>query len=103
MPDISVGRTWSGHWCDHNLSDKYGDRLAYEHNYPTYFPQAASNPQKPYCYPEAALGEFRRWFRQVYVREGKFENYLATKVRKGEIGVSFAQLAIASYAEPEAG
>ncbi len=76
VPDISVGKTWASYWVESELSGKYGDRQTYEHNYPDYFPQAKSNPQGPWCYPESALGEFRKWFREVYIAEGKFKSYL---------------------------
>ena len=33
-------------------------------NYPEYFSESASNPQLPFCYPEAALWEFRKWVDQ---------------------------------------
>ncbi len=58
VPDISVGKAWSTHWNDNNLSEKYGKRTRYEHEYPDYYPQSKSNPQPSYCYPNAALGEF---------------------------------------------
>ena len=67
VPDISVGTCWSKHWVDNNLDAAYGNRQTYEHNYPSYFPQALSNPQDARCYPDAALGEFRRWLREVYI------------------------------------
>lgn len=97
VPDISVGRTWSDHWNKNGLSTTYGDRLQYEHNYPEYFPQATSNPQVPWCYPEAALGEFRRWFREIYIGEGKFKNYLNNQAKTKTLPPSFAQLAIQAY------
>lgn len=97
VPDISVGRLWSQHWKDNNLSEKYGERTKYEHNYPDYFPQAGSNPQEPWCYPENALGEFRRWFREQYIRGGNFKNYIESKVQQKQLPVSFAQLAISAY------
>ena len=56
IPDISIGKCWSKHWIDNGLASRFGDRLEYQHNYPPYFPQAASNPQTPWCYPEGALG-----------------------------------------------
>jgi hypothetical protein len=61
------------------------------------FPQSASNPQEPWCYPEKALGEFRRWFRETYVGSGKFQSYIEGKVRDKQLPVSFAQLAVAAY------
>lgn len=97
IPDISVGQQWADHWRKQGLAATFGDRVKYEHNYPDYFPQAASNPQEPWCYPESALGEFRRWFRESYVGEGKFKKYLEGKVKDNTLPVSFAQLAIAAY------
>jgi hypothetical protein len=98
VPDISVGSAWSKHWLDNELSKKYGDRRRYEHHYPDYFPQAASNPQHPFCYPDAALGEFRRWMREEYLPKG-FRAYLRNKVREGELDERSSQgvlLAISS-------
>jgi hypothetical protein len=97
VPDISVGLIWGKHWTDGVLDSIHGPRIKFEHNYPEYFPQAKSNPQHPWCYPEAALGEFRRWFREDYIGAGKFANYLTTAVKKKELPASFAQLAIAAY------
>ena len=97
VPDISVGQHWARHWKEQNFDQVYGERCKFEHNYPNYFPQSASNPQEPWCYPEAALGEFRRWLREVYIGEGKFKGYVETKVREKQLPVSFAQLAIAAY------
>lgn len=97
IPDISVGIAWGKHWSAKNLQAQFGERIKFQHNYPDYFPQAESNPQEPWCYPEMALGEFRRWIRETYVGEGKFEKYLKDKVSKQELPASFAQLAIASY------
>jgi hypothetical protein len=97
VPDISVGTHWGKHWTESGLNGKYSERIKYEHNYPTYFPQSASNPQEPWCYPDAALGEFRRWIREDYVGEGKFAKYITGKVQQKELPASFAQLAIAAY------
>lgn len=80
VPDISVGQAWSKHWGAHCWASKFGSHATYQHNYPHYFPQAASNPQLARCYPDDALGEFRRWFRQDYIGEGRFQKYLAKKV-----------------------
>jgi hypothetical protein len=77
IPDISVGRCWSDHWAE-ALEEAYGPRIKYEHNYPPYYPQAASNPQQPWAYPNEALGEFRRWFRHVYLLT-RFPKYILTK------------------------
>jgi hypothetical protein len=102
VPDISVGISWAKHWTAENLDEKYGQRIKFEHNYPSYFPQAESNPQEPWCYPEIALGEFRRWIRENYIGEGKFEKYLADKVKQRALPASFAQLAIAAYKNDDA-
>lgn len=94
VPDISVGMGWAKHWNASNLSEQFGERVSYEHNYPDDFPQAASNPQNPWCYPETALGEFRRWFRETYVGDGKLVNYLKGQAKRKALPASFAQLAI---------
>jgi hypothetical protein len=101
VPDISVGQHWSKHWTANLLDNKFGKRMKYDHCFPSYFPQADSNPQDCWCYPESALGEFRRWFRDVYIGAGKLQNYLEGKVARKELPVSFAQLAIAAYGVKE--
>lgn len=101
VPDISVGQAWAKHWKANNLSAQFGDRVEWPHHYPDYFPQAASNPQKAWCYPEMALGEFRRWMRETYIGEGKFTNYVNNQVKKRALPASFAQLAIAAYTEED--
>jgi hypothetical protein len=55
VPDISVGHLWSKYWISESLEVLNGERIKYEHNYPGYFPQAAANPQHPYCYPDCAF------------------------------------------------
>jgi hypothetical protein len=97
VPDISVGLGWGKHWSANKLDAVFGERTKFEHNYPDYFPQAKSNPQEPWCYPEIALGEFRRWVREDYIGDGKFATYLNNAVKKKELPASFAQLAIAAY------
>lgn len=82
VPDISVGLAWSRHWEESGLAQRFGESSAYLHNYPDYFPQASSNPQLVKCYPEQALGEFQRWFREDYIGEGKFKKYLSRKVHE---------------------
>ncbi|WP_083469489.1 hypothetical protein [Methylobacterium variabile] len=94
VPDISVGTHWSNHWKAAKLAEKYGDRIKYLHEYPDYFPQSASNPQKPFCYPDAALPEFRRWMREDYLKGGKFANYIGKKESEGVLPPSFSQIAL---------
>lgn len=67
IPDITVGRCWGDHWRANNLETTYGERIPYAHNYPPYYPQAASNPQSASAYPDESLTEFRRWFRHEYL------------------------------------
>jgi hypothetical protein len=69
VPDISVGQHWGRHWTENNLDHVYEQRIKYAHNYPRYFPQAGSNPQAPYCYPDEALPEFRKWMRDKYLKQ----------------------------------
>lgn len=103
VPDISVGIAWSKHWTDNNFDATYGERAKWEHNYPQIFPQSKSNPQHPWCYPESALPEFRRWFREQYVGEGMFSKYINTKIKTKELPPSFAQLVIQAYNLDEEG
>jgi hypothetical protein len=101
VPDISVGIHWGKHWTKENLDVIYGDRIKYEHNYPIYFPQAASNPQQPYCYPDEALGEFRKWVREVYIPT-QMPQYLNTKIRDGQIPAPAARAALDAFAPQKA-
>ncbi len=96
IPDISVGQAWAKFWKAENLEVVYGPRIQYEHNYPSYFPQALSNPQPAYCYPDDALGEFRKWTREVYLPT-KFPTYLETKVKQGQLPAKNATAAIAAF------
>lgn len=97
VPDGSVGIHWSKQWTEKNLTAVYGEREKWQHNYPDYFPQSGSNPQDAWCYPEMALGEFRRWMRENYIGDGKFTKYINTKIKQKELPASFAQLVITAY------
>lgn len=97
VPDISVGIAWGKHWTENGFDAAYGERVKWDHNYPEYFKQALSNPQPAWCYPEMALGEFRRWLRENYIKQGKFAAYIGTKVAQKQLPASFAQLAVAAY------
>lgn len=96
IPDISVGQHWASHWRDNNLEAKFGQRGNYPHDYPPYFPQAVSNPQPAHCYPDAALPEFRRWIREVYLPT-KMPIYLRNKEKQGALPPSFVKLAITAF------
>ncbi len=97
VPDGSVGIHWSRHWSDGGFDQRFGLRLKWDHNFPEYFPQAKSNPQPAWCYPEAALPEFRRWMRENYIGDGKFTKYLNDKVKQKALPASFAQLVTTAY------
>ena len=99
VPDISVGQRWGKKWLSENLESVYGMRLKFEHNYPDYFPQALSNPQHPWCYPDEALPEFRSWFKQEYLREF-FPNYLNGQVRLGKIKAATGVKMLAATQHP---
>lgn len=100
IPDISVGVHWGKHWTGENLDVVYGERIKYDHSYPLYFAQSASNPQPAYCYPDDALGEFRQWVREIYIPE-KMPEYLNTKVRQGQIAAPQAAKALAAFKRPQ--
>lgn len=78
VPDISVGQHWARFWRENSLSEQFGQRVEYEHNYPEYYPQSMSNPQRPYAYPDAALPTFRAWFKAHYLPT-KFPAYILKK------------------------
>ncbi len=84
IPDISIGRVWSGHWTKEKLAETYGEREKYEHTYPDSYPQSAQNPYDAYAYPIAALGEFHTWFQGTYVPQ-YFPKYVRDKVKDGAI------------------
>ncbi len=96
IPDISVGIAWAKYWKSENLEVVYGERKRYEHNYPEYFPQALSNPQPAYCYPDDALGEFRKWVREAYLSQ-QMPKYLEGKVKDGKMPASSAAAAIEAF------
>jgi hypothetical protein len=96
--DISIGQHWSKYWTDSGLELLYGERCKYPHRYPDSHPQARSNPQESWCYPLAALGAYREWLQDVYIESGKFRDYLKSKVERGQLAPSMAQLAIATLA-----
>lgn len=78
VPDISVGNTWARYWKEQNLTSKFGEIKKCNHYYPEEFNQSQSNPQSINAYSDAALGEFRKWFKFIYLPT-KFPNYILTK------------------------
>jgi hypothetical protein len=101
IPDLSVGRAWSTHWMENALFAEYGERQRYEHNFPDYFPQAASNPQTPYCYPEAALPAFRKWMRETYLTK-HLPSYLGKKEREGAMPANTSEAVVRALSQKRA-
>ena len=96
VPDISIGIGWSKHWSTEGFDSIFGKRRKYEHDFPQYFPQAQSNPQDAWCYPDSALGEFRKWMREIYLPD-KLPPYLLKKIREGALPASFAEAIQITY------
>ncbi len=99
IPDISVGIHWANYWKKSNLTDQFGDRISYEHNYPDYYPQANSNPQPDKAYPNEALAIFRKWFEETYLLS-KFPKYMISQSERGKVEAGIANEAIKSVALP---
>ncbi|OXE37398.1 MAG: hypothetical protein CGW95_01755 [Phenylobacterium zucineum] len=95
IPDISVGKAWSEYWKANGLY-KYGDRIRYDHEYPLYYPQAKSNPQPAFAYPEAIIGIFRAWLRREYITN-KLPTYLTGQIKKGALAHHTATKVIESF------
>lgn len=99
--DISVGGAWADHWKGGNLAERFGERMKFDHNYPQYFPQAMSNPQAAWCYPEDALPAFKRWLRETYVPV-KMPNYLRNMVGQGKLPAEIANNTLAALSMRDA-
>lgn len=95
VPDVSVGLIWATHWNAEGFDLKYGTRIRHVHNYPSYYPQAWSNPQDIWVYPVEAVGAFRRWLDEVYI-PGKFPAYLKGKVRNKTLARATADQLLAA-------
>lgn len=98
--DISIGLHWSKYWVELGFDYTHGERVKYPHKYPDSHPQSKSNPQESWCYPLSALGVYRQWLQDTYLEGGKFSTYLQSKVSKGELAPSVAQLAISAIVPP---
>ncbi|MDB5842670.1 MAG: hypothetical protein JWQ23_4622 [Herminiimonas sp.] len=96
VPDISVGKAWSEYWKASNFDVSYGERQKYDHEYPPYYPQAKSNPQPSFAYPDSALGEFRAWLVKTYIAN-KFPAYLLGQTKKGNVTQLIVNKAIESF------
>lgn len=97
IPDISVGKIWSNHWKKNKLYEVFGERRRYPHEYPEYYAQAAAGEQEVWCYPEEALGEFRRWLREQY-QLTSLPAYISSKQKKGHIEPNTANKLIDTFA-----
>ena len=97
VPDGSVGIHWGKKWTDEAFDSVYGPRIKYEHNFPDNFPQAMSNPQHPWAYPEKALPDFRKWMREVYLPL-KLPTYLKGQESKRALPPSISSLVLESLA-----
>ncbi|WP_193090611.1 hypothetical protein [Advenella sp. FME57] len=96
LPDISVGRAWSEYWTKNDLEFKFGKRIKYRHEYPDYYPQAKSNPQPSYAYPNDALGKFRNWLQNNYILN-KFPTYLLGQASKGSVTSNVVRQTIEAF------
>lgn len=99
--DISVGLCWGRHWTSAKLEERFGPRATFPHYYPSYFPQALSNPQPAKCYPEDAIPAFRRWMREVYIPY-KMPDYLRSQVQQGKLPGAIANNALAALTARQA-
>lgn len=95
IPDIAIGRAWSAHWKAQGLAEKHGPAGAHDHNYPPYYPQAASNPQEVRVYPVQALGDFRIWMQEIFIPT-HLPKYLKGQITKGALTERAAQALLAA-------
>lgn len=95
VPDISVGIIWGNHWTKLNYDQKFGERIKFPHEYPPDFRQSAAVSIEAWIYPMTALGEFRVWLYDFYVKE-KFGGYLQKKVAQGALPNNDAALLLTS-------
>jgi len=95
IPDISLGMAWGKHWVERGYDNDYGPRVSYPQSYPPTFPQARSNPQWEFCYPQEALGVFRRWLQTVYLKDG-FPKYLSNQAAQGKITTTVAEAVLSA-------
>ena len=98
VPHISVGTSWSKHWArmrnsqQSSVKDESTNIIT-----PRIFRRPPRIRRSRGATPDAALAEFRRWIREDYIGEGKFQKYIEGKVQQKQLPASFAQLAIAAY------
>jgi hypothetical protein len=100
VPDISVGQMWAKHWTDSGMDSKFGERQKHPHNYPEWFPQSKANPVAAWIYPMQALGDFRIWLYDNYIKVN-FPKYVENKIKTGIVLPSRAELLMAAVSRKE--
>ena len=71
-----------------------------KHQYPSYYPQAASNPQPVWAYPDSSLPEFRQWFKDDYLPT-KYPQYILGKWKALKGGMGEAKRIAGIYTQPK--
>lgn len=99
VPDISVGMAWSKYWKENNLEEA-GARKKFSNFYPDYYPQARSNPQRVFAYPDSVLPTFRAWLKKAYIPVN-LPKYLSGQSIKGTISPHVATSVIESFTPKE--
>lgn len=99
IPDISVGQAWAKMWESENLTEKYGERVRYKHEYPPYFRQAMHGAVDAWAYPDEALPFFRWWIRENYIKT-KFPTYLFRIMERGGISRENAAVTLEAFNLP---
>lgn len=98
VPDGSVGIHWANHWK--TISHEHAERIPFKCDFPASYRQSQANGYiDAQAYPDTALAEFRRWFRQVYLPT-KFPQYILTKAKVLQGGIEQAKK-IASVFKPK--
>jgi len=89
VPDASVGIHWAKYW--ESISHNHNERVPFPCNYPDSYRQSQANGYiEANAYPDSALPEFKKWFRQVYLPT-KFPTYILTKAKMLKGGIEQAK------------
>jgi hypothetical protein len=89
VPDVSVGSHWSKYWDP--ISHNHSERIKYKCDFPSTYRQSQANGYiDAYAYPDSALPEFRKWFRQVYLPT-KFPAYILSRAKVLTGGIAQAK------------
>lgn len=95
VPDLSVGIHWAKYYKE-NLINDFGSPQEYDHNYPDYFAQSASNPQKAKAYPIDCLGKFKTWLENEYIFK-HFPKYMKNKIAQLNLDKNTATALLTLY------